>query len=117
MARFWKEKLDPIKHTDYMRTTHIGGIHVQSPHDNLIERWVYFVSVCSFTFPFQSLEQIRECLSYFSQKVHPSSMQPDVTLEHYWQDWEQRLPYWLLEEPKRQKVVKALQTAITEFQT
>jgi hypothetical protein len=44
-------------------------------------------------------------------------MQPDITLEHYWQSWGQRLPSWLREEPKRQKVAKSLQIALAKFQT
>ena len=98
-----------------MDTFWIGGLPVAAPHDNIVERWVYFVEVCSFTFQFQSLAQIEECLAFFSQKIHPSSMQPDITLEHYWQGWEQRLPRWLFEEPKRQRVARALQRALAEF--
>ena len=116
MARFWKEKLDPNKHTDFMKTMHVGGFPVGFSFDNLNSRWVYFVHVCSFTFQFQSLQQIEECLVHFSQKIHPSSMLPDVTLEHDWQSWEQRLPYWLFEEPKRKRVVKALQCALRAFE-
>ena len=115
MARFWKERLDPNKHVDYMKTTHVGGFPVELAHDNIRVRWVYFVTVCSFTFQFQSMEQIRECLEFFSQKAHPSSASPNVALEHYWQEWEQRIPYRLCENSKRQKIIKALQTAIEEF--
>jgi len=117
MARFWKEKLDPSKHTDFMGHHHVGGLPVQPPRDNLVGHWVYFVSVCSFTFQFQSLQQLEECLAFFSQKVRPSSMVSNITLEHYWQSWEQRLPQWLFKEAKRQKVVKALQGALREFQS
>ena len=116
MARFWKEKLDPAKHRDWMKTAHVGGFPVESAFDNLNERWVYFVHVCSFTFQFQSLQQIEECLAYFSQKVHPSSMVPNVMLEHEWQSWDQRLPHWLFEEPKRKCVIKALQCALQTFE-
>jgi len=113
--RLWKERLDPTKHMDYMSTSHIGGFPVEAPHDNLIVKWAYFVNVCSFTFQFQSTEQIQECLNYFSQKTRPSSRRPVECGEHYWQRWYERLPMWLFEEPKRQKVVKALQKALVEF--
>lgn len=116
MARYWTEPLDPGKHLDRMQTCHVGGIGPKEPADTLIDRWVYFVEVCGFTFEFHSLAQIEECLQFFSQKTHPSSRRPAVTLEHYWQAWWERLPQWLFEEPKRQKVVKALQQAVMRFQ-
>jgi len=112
MARIWKEKLDVNKHRDYMQSTWIGGVPPARPKGNLIESWVYFVDVCSFTFQFHSIEQIKECLEYFSQKTHPSSRQSGCELEHYWQRWFERLPQWLYEEAKRQKVVKALTMAL-----
>jgi hypothetical protein len=115
MARIWKERLDPDKHVDYMRTTHIGGFTVEAVRDRLIERDVYFVEVCGFTFQFQSLDQITEALAYFRQKTHPSSREPGVTLEHYWQRWYERLPQWLFEEPKRLRVVAALERAAETF--
>ena len=79
---------------------HIGGLPLQPPRDPLIRTWVYFVDVAAFTFQFQSLAQMNECLEFFRQKIHPTSIQPDVTLEHYWQRWYERLPRWLFEEPK-----------------
>lgn len=115
MARFWKELLDVERHTDHMSTLAVGGNPVARPADNIVERWVYFVEVCSFTFQFVSLKQIEECLFTSSQKIHPSSIEPNVTLEHYWQSWEQRIPLWLFEEPRRQKIVNALQRALIEF--
>ena len=115
MARFWKEKLDLDKHVDYMKTTHLSGFPVAPSHDNIRERWVYFVTVCSFTFQFQSIEQIQECLTHFEQKTHPSSALPNVTLEHCWQGWEQRLPYRLFENSKRQKSSKLYKTPSLNF--
>ncbi|HLU08313.1 MAG TPA: hypothetical protein VK003_01495 [Oceanobacillus sp.] len=120
MARIWKEKLDLERHRDYMRYPFARGSHrnaiPKAPPDKLIEKWVYFVDVCSFTFQFHSIEQIQECLDYFSQKPIPSSGKSGgKQLEPYWRAWHERLPMWLKEEPKRQKVVKALERALTEF--
>lgn len=115
MARIWKERLDPNKHREYLDTTWVGGLPPQPAKDNLLVSWVYFVEVCSFTFQFHSIEQIERCLTYFSQKTHPSSRLPNCDLEHYWQRWFERLPLWLSEEPKRQKVLKALRKALDEF--
>ena len=115
MARMWAERLDPRRHVDQMRTIHIGGIPPEPPRDRLIDRWVYFVVVCGFTFEFHSLEQVERALSHFEQKIHPTSLRPGVTLEHYWQSWSERLPLWLFEEPKRLRIVSALRRAERHF--
>lgn len=115
MARMWTEPLDPKRHIDYLRTTHIGGFPTEPSRDRLIERRVYFVKVCGFTFQFHSLEQIERALAHFEQRIHPTSMQPGVTLEHYWQLWYERLPQWLFEEQKRMRVVAALSRALRDF--
>lgn len=96
-------------------TVHVGGLWSKRPSDRLIEKWGYFVDVASFTFEFQSLDQLRECLIFFRQKIHASSRQPDVKLEHCWQRWFEKLPLWLFEEPKRVKVLAALERAHEEF--
>jgi hypothetical protein len=114
MSRHWREQLDPSRHADQM-TVHVGGFPVEPPRDRLITKWVYFVDVASFTFQFHSLDQLRECLEFFRQKVHRTSRQPDVYLEHYWQRWFEKLPQWLFEESKRVKVVAALELAAKDF--
>jgi len=96
-------------------TTGPGGIPAEPPRDRLIAKWVYFVEVASFTFQFHSLEQIQICLRFFREKLHPTSRRPDVRLEHYWQRWFEKLPQWLFEEPKRVKVVAALERAMNDF--
>jgi hypothetical protein len=98
-----------------MMTCDVGGAPVDGPRDRLIEKWVYFVEVASFTFQFQSLDQLRLCLKFFEQKVHPSSRRPEIYLEHYWQRWFERLPQWLFEEAKRAKVITALERAAKDF--
>jgi hypothetical protein len=114
MSRHWIERLDPTRHADQM-TIHVRGFPVDPPRDGLIEKWVYFVEVASFTFQFQSVDQLRQCLDFFKQKIHPTSRQPEVDLEHYWQRWFEKLPQWLFEESKRVKVITALERAATDF--
>jgi hypothetical protein len=117
MSRIWKE---------------------QQPGDPLIPKWAYFVRVCGFTFQFASVKQIRDYLAFYSQKIHPTSRLPDrqwiedearrdpgrarkridafIGAEHdCMQRWWERLPLYLQEEPKRQRVVTALEEAIREF--
>jgi hypothetical protein len=79
--------------------------------------YVYLVRVCSFTFEFHSIEQIKLCLTYFEKKIHPSS-RIDIDGADSWevQRWYERLPMYLLEEPKRQRLVKALMSAIKVFE-
>jgi len=102
VARIWKERL-----------TTAGTA-------NLAPREVILVRVASFTFRFATMKQLRECISYYEQTTRPSSRIPakeiaaDIGLD--WREqrsweverWFERLPMYLLEEPKRQKVLKAL---------
>jgi hypothetical protein len=114
LSRHWREQLDPARHADQM-TIHVGGHPVERPRDRLVEQSVYFVDVCAFTFQFQSLDQLRQCLAFFERKIHPSSSQPDVFLEHYWQRWFEKLPRRLTNESKRPRVIAALTRAATDF--
>ena len=92
---------------------------------SLTPRHVIVVRVASFTFRFETSEQLRKCLEYYQQKTHPSSrIAPQALAAALGEDWRsqrgweverwfERLPMYLLEEPKRQKVVKALSDALT----
>lgn len=116
MARFWKEPYNPAAHYNRMYEIPV----FKSPDLKLIPQFVYFVSVCSFTFEFHSLEQIEICLEYYSEKIHPSSRLPVYTQNlggDHWGTlrWFERVPMYLLEEPKRQRVVKALTRALEKF--
>ena len=87
----------------------------------LIPHEVVFVSVCSFTFRFDSREQLERTLQYYEKKILPSTRQP----EGVWglrggdhseaERWFEKLPLFLREEPKRVKVVKALHDALKLF--
>jgi hypothetical protein len=82
----------------------------------LLQRNVYFVRVCSFTFEFHSIQQLQACLDFYSRKIQPSSRQSIGAADHWeCERWFERLPLFLREEPKRQKVVKALREALKEF--
>lgn len=113
MAQIWKEKFDSARHQNKM-----DGVVAHHPEINFVPKWVFFVSVCSFTFEFHTLNQIKECLAYYSQKTHRSSRIDIGSADHWeFQRWFERLPMYLLEEPKRQKVVKALASAVNQFET
>lgn len=91
---------------------------------NLIPRSFIVVRVASFTLRFESIKQLRECVKYYQKKIHPSSRVAAKTIAselgedwRKWRGWEverwfERLPMYLLEEPKRQKVLKALNKAL-----
>jgi hypothetical protein len=71
------------------------------------------VNVVSFTFQFFSIEQVRDCLAYYERKTHPSSRLSIGAADHWEaQRWFDRLPMYLLEEPKRARVVRALSRAL-----
>jgi hypothetical protein len=115
MARMWKEPFDPDRHHDH-RERGVGP-HGAGPATG----WAYFVEVCGFTFEFMSLDHIRAALEYYSRKIHPSSRLPEYTNTNLchergeWQPWWGRVPLYLQEEPKRVKVVKALEKALETF--
>jgi hypothetical protein len=93
---------------------------------NLAPRYVMHVYVVSFRFTFHSMEQLRACADYYSRRTHPTSRLPERLLaEDFGGDWKkwkgwpgeaerwfERLPMYLLEEPKRKKVMKALADAL-----
>ena len=91
---------------------------------SLVPREIIFVKAASFTFKFDSIQQLRECLQYYERKIHPSSrisakvfaaregVDRKAVLRWEFERWFERLPMYLLEEPKRQKVIKALSKAL-----
>jgi hypothetical protein len=107
MARIFKQ---PVKSED--------------GNQNLTSRFVVVVEVVSFTFRFATVAQLRKCITYYETKTHPSSRIPAKELAddlgEDWREqrgweverWFERLPMYLLEEPKRQKVLKALNKAL-----
>jgi hypothetical protein len=126
MSRIWKEKYDlktacnlGIRELegnriiawseDGVKTYHYGPI-LEEPE------WIYYVYVCGFTFAFFSVAMMQAYLDYYSQKVLPSRIRDTPHCNNdLRQDEYTRLPLYLREEPKRLKVIKALQKAIHEF--
>jgi len=96
---------------------------------SLVPRHVIVVRVASFAFRFDSVERLRECIKYYEKKTRPSSRIATKTLAadlgEDWRKlrgweverWFERLPMYLLEEPKRQKVLKALSRALALAET
>ena len=108
MARYWREMADPEKHFDFMSSHNEGGVPIPKSSDNLVPKWVYFADVCSFTFQFATIEQVNQCIAYFEQKTHPSTIDNHPPFEHYWQPWYCKLPKGLNKKAKKQKVLKVL---------
>jgi hypothetical protein len=109
----WKEPLDVERHRDYVSGAQdAGGVAIDR---SISDGWVYFVRVCSFTFSFANLDQLREAIRYFGQTVHPARREPGRHLEHYWQRWFERLPPGLAGGSKRVRVRRGLTVALTSF--
>src|SRR6266550_3449796 len=82
---------------------------------SLVPEHVIVVRVASFVFRFESVERLRECIKYYEKKTRPSSRIAARTLAaelgEDWREqrgweverWFERLPMYLLEDPKRQK--------------
>ena len=119
MAQIWKEERQGhwSEHFDLHGYQGLPP-HDVSPNPKLVPVYTYFVRVCCFTFRFGSVAQITPVLEYYRQKIRPSTRRDT---NHYAferdvaQRWFERLPGHLREEPKRQKVVKALERASEQF--
>lgn len=115
MAKHWSEPLDPQRHRDFSSWT-VGGSDVQTDsHSRLRGERAYFVRAEGFTFQFVSLDQVRECLAWFREPIHPSSARSIEAGEHYWMPWYERLPKGLTRNPTREKIVSALEAALEDF--
>jgi hypothetical protein len=117
MARIWKEANDGIRYSDAPSAP--LSVHARK----LVSREFVCVSVCSFTFRFESKDEIREYISFFEKKTHPSSRIPnfpegkDSFYRWHSQRWYERLPMYLQEEAKKERVLKALHKAIALWET
>jgi hypothetical protein len=111
VAKHWKEPLDPSRHLDHF---HAGGALLrQGP---IGSGFSYFVGVAGFTFEFASLDQIRDCLSFFEERIHGSSRRAVFEPEKgHWEMWHERLPAHILKGSKRERVFKALRDAVASF--
>jgi hypothetical protein len=112
--KIWKELFDPGRHQDRMDSfKHIG--HAADPHRSIREHWVYFAEVSGFTFEFMSLDQVRECLAYFEQRLHPSS-RVDIGSAEHWevQRWYERIPGQLKSDRDRPEVVRTLSALLKD---
>jgi hypothetical protein len=120
MARITIEDYDWQRHRNLMSYIDDAQYKPHRRAPTLIPYKVCLVIVCGFTFVFHSLAQLRLCLDYYSQEHHPSSALP-LKQQNYggdhWetQRWFEKLPQYLLEEPKRVKVVSALRKALGEY--
>jgi len=99
-----------------MSTHNEGGIPIEKSSDNLIQKWVYIAEVCNFTFQFASIEQVKECKQYFTEKTHSSTRDNSYPPhEHYWHPWYCKLPKGIIKETNRLKVVKALDSILKKW--
>ena len=116
------EPYDQLKHPDPMYYSSDASVqrkqHWKAP--SLSDYKVCLVTVCDFTFIFHSTAQLALCLDYYRREHQPSSRLPVYTENlggDHWetQRWFERLPQYLLEKPKRLKVIKALEKALQEY--
>jgi hypothetical protein len=111
MARIWRQ----LNHG-----RRFGDLHWEQQPEyarSLVKRDNICVNVCSFTFYFETREEIESYISFFEKRTHPSSRLPiaegtDRFDRWHSQRWFERLPLYLQEEPKREKVLKALRKAV-----
>ncbi len=120
MARITIEDYDPLRHRNHMSCIDDAQRERHSRAPTIVPCKVCLVTVCDFTFTFHSMRQVRACRDFFSRKHHPSSRLPVWTGEYGGDQWEtqrwyEKLPQYLLEKPKRRRVVAALDRALEEY--
>ncbi len=82
-----------------------------------INKWIYHVYVCRFTFAFFSLEDIPAYIRYYSTKILPSRIWDAPHIDHdARQTTFNRLPLYLRDNSKRLRVVNALRVALADFE-
>jgi hypothetical protein len=109
MARIWKELATGARY-DHPPLPTSGGAATRLQPDELI-----CVHVCSFTFRFTDADEIREYIAFFENASRPHG--PASLIRWRPQPWYEPLPPYLLEEPKREKVLKALREALDMAET
>ena len=82
---------------------------IPSGHPTLDPGVAYFIRVCGFTFEFWSIPQIEVALRFYKDKVHPSKRNKTWGEHDVTQRWYERVPQYLQENGKRERVVKALE--------
>ena len=112
MARIWKEPNDGVRYGDEPAEAPLPK-HARG----LRKREYMCVHVCSFTFRFESKLKIRKYIAFYERKIHPSGRlrtTPGMDRFERWhfQRWHERLPLYLRERGKRERVVKALRKAL-----
>ncbi|MEO7096941.1 MAG: hypothetical protein ABI175_27020 [Polyangiales bacterium] len=106
----WTEPFDPTRHVDHFRN---GGAGIRERDQGALQ---YFVRVAGFTFELATLGQLRECIEWFSIKIHPSSREQVFEPEKgEWQPWHSRLPASVKKASKRERVLEALRAALVEL--
>jgi len=127
MARIWKEPYSVERDVECTgHWGHPGNLVTVRPRPNT--DWIYFVEVCRFTFVFFYPEEIVPYLEFYGKKGRGGRATFDAQGQYYsrwgggprnehdeWQSPFERLPLRLRKEPKRQKVVKALEQALEMF--
>src|SRR5438034_9292935 len=120
MADIWKEVYKPKRKGS--PAANPGSTHMiyefpppPALPTSLSPKEVWYVRVCSFTFAFHSMAQLEACFAYYSRKIHSTSRITEDNPLQEPQRWFERLPMYLLEEPKRKKVVAALQLALNRW--
>jgi hypothetical protein len=110
----WKEPFDSDRHQDRMDS--VGHrAYAADPHGSIRTHWIYFAKVASFTFEFMSLDQVRECLVYFEQRLHPSSRVSPGGADHWEvQRWYDRLPGHLKSDRDRPDVIRSLKALLRD---
>ena len=99
----------------FIDSTYSAPPPIPSGHPTLDPGVAYFVHVCGFTFEFWSTPQIEVALRFYNDKIRSSKRKTTWGEHDVTQRWYERVPQYLQENGKRERVVKALELALQQF--
>ncbi len=116
MAEHWRECAGAGGRQRDFSGEEAGGRARLGADDPLVVEWHYFVRVSGFTFQFATLGALREAIGVLSMERPRAPMLGGWSRHERNMPWVDRLPMRLLRKGKREEAVRALESALMEFE-
>ena len=93
-----------------------GGIEIKNPHLIKGVPYVFTLEVNNVSLIFKDITQLKEAKTFFEKNLRPSTVGEPPPFEHYWHIWFGRLPKNILKASNREKMLKAINKAIIQYE-
>lgn len=107
---------DPEIHRDYMSSSNEGGIKIKNPHLVKGIPHVFTLEVGKTCLVFKNINHMKEAKEFFEKLLRPSTTGSPPPHEHYWHIWYARLPKNILKASNRDKIFKAISSALIKYE-